>query len=97
MSEFSQLNCSYCGVLFAIEQGYRDKRKDDGKSFYCPNGHSIYFTDSNQEIIKKLESEVERQKGRANMNNNAKEFYKRSATSYKGHLTRARNRQNENT
>jgi hypothetical protein len=32
-----------CGIEFAIPNGFDDRRRNDGKSFHCPNGHSMSY------------------------------------------------------
>lgn len=44
--------CPVCGAVYALGTKYRNKRIEDGASWYCPNGHSLSFTDSTK---KKLE------------------------------------------
>lgn len=38
------VQCCSCHVLFAMPQELERRRRDDHKSFFCPNGHSQYFT-----------------------------------------------------
>lgn len=37
-------DCPACGVLFGITEDYETKRRRDGGSFRCPNGHSLSWT-----------------------------------------------------
>lgn len=37
-------DCCKCGITFAMTEDYATKRKNDHKSFYCPNGHAQYYT-----------------------------------------------------
>lgn len=37
------LECSECGVLFALGSHFMKKRREDHKWFYCPNGHSQHY------------------------------------------------------
>ncbi len=32
-----------CGVLFAAPEKLIDSRREDGQTFYCPNGHALSF------------------------------------------------------
>jgi hypothetical protein len=47
-----------CGVVFGIPKDLEARRREDGKAFYCPNGHSLYFSDRerNKEKIRRLEA-----------------------------------------
>lgn len=35
--------CGVCGVLFGLEASYQRNRREDGKTFRCPNGHEIGY------------------------------------------------------
>ena len=35
--------CIECGILFAMPADYIKTRQETGKSFYCPNGHSMVY------------------------------------------------------
>lgn len=36
--------CCNCGVAFGMDQATYDRRRNDHKSFYCPNGHGQYYS-----------------------------------------------------
>lgn len=36
-------DCPNCGVVFAIPTTLEDRRREDHRTFYCPNGHSMSF------------------------------------------------------
>lgn len=46
--------CANCGVLFAAPEMLLDKRREDGDSFYCPNGHSLVYDSENERLRKEL-------------------------------------------
>lgn len=33
-----------CGVPFQVTDGFDARRREDHRTFYCPNGHSMSFT-----------------------------------------------------
>ena len=39
------LNCYLCGTAFWIERNIYDRRMEDGRNFWCPNGHDQHFTE----------------------------------------------------
>ena len=94
--ELYVLDCGECGVIFALTTDYETRRRADGKTFYCPNGHLRAWQ----------ESEADRQRKRAEQAENALKWTRisrdaardqaqaahHSARAYKGHLTRLRNR-----
>lgn len=39
------MDCGECGVIFAVPTSFNDRRRRDGRTFYCPNGHlRVYRT-----------------------------------------------------
>lgn len=41
--ELEELECCRCGILFAAPQGYVNRLRNSGVTFYCPNGHGLIF------------------------------------------------------
>jgi len=37
------ISCSECGIVFGVPDGWHESRRNDGKSFYCPNGHGQHY------------------------------------------------------
>ena len=35
--------CADCGITFAVPDTWDKARRNDGKGFYCPNGHSLFY------------------------------------------------------
>lgn len=35
--------CGDCGVLWAMTDGFLDQRRNDHRTWYCPNGHSWHY------------------------------------------------------
>ena len=48
-SYFVVVTCAECGMMFAVPQIYKEKRKEDHKTFNCPNGHGNYFPQMSDE------------------------------------------------
>lgn len=42
--DFFISDCATCGVVFGIPETLEARRREDHRSFYCPNGHSMHFT-----------------------------------------------------
>jgi len=36
-------HCPSCGLWYPLPTHYEDARREDHKTFYCPNGHSCYY------------------------------------------------------
>lgn len=54
-SDLYVLDCASCGLVFAIPKTMEARRRKDGIAFYCPNGHSNRW----------FETEEDRQRKRA--------------------------------
>lgn len=59
-SEMYVTDCPTCGVIYGITADFEDRRREDHKSFYCPNGHSVVFSGPS-----KAEREAEEARKRA--------------------------------
>lgn len=89
------IDCPTCGVVFALTEGYAERRQSDGRSFWCPNGHAgINYGKSTAE---RLRDDLERAQRTANREGQWRiqaereaEAARRSTIAYKGHLTRIR-------
>jgi hypothetical protein len=47
-------NCTTCGIAFAMPQDFRDARLRDKKTFHCPNGHSLSYTQNEEDRLKSV-------------------------------------------
>ncbi len=49
--------CCNCSILFAMPVAMMKRLRQDGGSFYCPNGHSQHYTKTeNQKLREQLEA-----------------------------------------
>lgn len=84
-------SCIECNVKFAITKEMYNVRQNDGQSFFCPNGHSQYYTrkktlEKEMEALKlSMQSDIAYWRDRAR--GEEKEVIK-----YKKNLTRIKNR-----
>jgi hypothetical protein len=53
-------DCINCGTWFAMEATLRDQRIHDGKTFHCPNGHPMVFSENDRAKLRKAQTELER-------------------------------------
>jgi len=58
MRDFVELTCCACGIHFQLEDELLELRKQDGKLFYCPNGHNQRFVNSPADELKGLREKV---------------------------------------
>lgn len=89
------VDCAGCGVIFALTAEYAARRVEDGKRFYCPNGHLCAYAETEADRQRKRADTAERQRDRARISRDAArdqaQAAERSARAYRGHLTRMRN------
>ena len=89
-------DCPDCGVIYGITVEYEKRRREDGRGFYCPNGHNGSFGESEIDKAKRLQAKAEERLTWARSATQAArdqaEDAHHSARAYKGHLTRMRNR-----
>ena len=50
-------SCHECGVIYGLDSDFEERRRKDGKTFWCPNGHGAVFADT---LKDKLAAETER-------------------------------------
>lgn len=75
-SGFATIECCLCHTGFAVEQGLYTARKNDRRSFWCPNGHEQHFTGrtAEQEEIARLKRERDAAQAEALRQKNAREW-----------------------
>lgn len=84
------ITCYSCGTPFAMGAQYEKDRRDDHRSFFCPNGHSQAFMgESTEEALKR---QLKWSKDQAARLAAERDQYQASLRATKGHVTRLRNR-----
>lgn len=61
VSGYTDTSCCRCGLQFCLTTAFFQERRKDGKTFYCPNGHSLHYGESEAAQLKK-QLEAERQR-----------------------------------
>lgn len=84
------ITCCNCGVLFGMEEGYYNDRRQDRKSWSCPNGHQQHFTGKTDAEIAREQRDAAR--ALAQRESDRRRAAERSAAAHKGWATRIRNR-----
>lgn len=57
-NSFVSLICCKCSVSFEITETLHSLRINDGQPFYCPNGHSQFFSESLQEQLDEVKKKL---------------------------------------
>lgn len=52
-------DCPYCGMLYGVTKEYEARRRADARPFYCPDGHSQSFKESDYDRLNKKQKETE--------------------------------------
>lgn len=46
-TDFDFVDCANCGTHFGLQKSLNARRTQDGKIFYCPNGHQNVYRQDN--------------------------------------------------
>lgn len=90
-------DCPNCGIIFGIPSEYAERRREDGKGFSCPNGHTMSWEKAveDDKLMRERDNAI-RQRDWANQREQATRDQltasERSLRTTKGHITRMRNR-----
>lgn len=88
--------CCNCGVIFGMEAEYQETRKNDHKSFFCPNGHAQSYTSKTdkqklaeaQEEVRKAQERAKAAEARQTMAENSLQVERKSHQKTKNKLKR---------
>ena len=81
--------CWSCGVVYGITERMHNKRREDGGSFWCPNGHGAVFSETE---VQKLQKRLDRSARLLASAEGELVTQKQAHSTTKGKLTRARKR-----
>lgn len=46
-------SCAVCGVSFGVPEGYLEARRKDGRTIWCPNGHTLGWAETEADRLRK--------------------------------------------
>lgn len=87
--DFYTSNCPACDVEFVLYTRYEQRRRRDGHSFYCPNGHSMSFGDTEADKLRRERNLLKQQMAQKDDEIAAE---RRRAVAAKGELTKLKKR-----
>lgn len=95
--EFEIVECANCGIRFAVTSGFKQRRKEDHKDFFCPSGHSNFYPQASEteRLRKQLEAEKRGHKAaehRADVAREEARFAEYRRRAAKAQLTKMRKR-----
>jgi hypothetical protein len=89
-------DCHECGVIYGITTQYEARRREDGKNFYCPNGHRGAFGKGEIAAANARAAAAEAREKSARIRASAAydqaQAAHRSASAYRGLVTRMKNK-----
>jgi hypothetical protein len=91
-TEYLLHTCQTCGVPFAVTDGYDDRRREDGRTFYCPNGHSLTYRDTLHKQLTAAQEQLARERARHDQTRAERDAIERQRRATKGQLTKVRKR-----
>jgi hypothetical protein len=90
------VTCHSCAVVFGIEKELQKRRLNDGESFFCTNGHSQAYCDTEADRLRKqlknTEDCLKNSRDEAQRQRNLKEATERSLRGTKAVVTRMKRR-----
>ena len=90
------IDCPSCGVMFGLTDELIGRLRTNGKTFYCPNGHSQWYGESEADKVKKELEAAQRKIAMKDFElateRSSRELLKRELTATKGQLTKVKNR-----
>lgn len=88
--------CATCGITFGAPAHFIQKRREDGKSFYCPNGDNLHFGITEAARLKRelerAQRQVEFARGTATHERDQRQAAERSNAALRGVVTKAKRR-----
>lgn len=96
LCNFEAQTCCNCGISFAVDASVNSRWRETGQLFYCPNGHSQHYRETDIQKLQKQLAAEKRQKEWAQNNATAeraaRERTERRLIARKSANTRLRNR-----
>jgi hypothetical protein len=101
--EFEDQDCICCFIRFRVPKGFTERRRQDKRSFFCPNGHSMSYTENEADRLRRerdrlkqdqarLEDEARMWQATADDQRRQREAAERQAAAARGQVTKLKNR-----
>jgi hypothetical protein len=81
VDNFEIQDCVDCGVRFGVPVGFTINRRNDKRSFYCPNGHPMSYRESTADVLRRERDRLKQQL--AQKDDEAAEAFKKLAKTEK--------------
>lgn len=90
------ITCCSCGIEFGVPEHWLNKRRENGTGFWCPNGHSLSYTESTNDKLRRERDRLKQQMAYKDdalkQARDSRDYQERRAAAIKGHLTRVKKR-----
>ena len=90
------ISCGVCSIPFAMPENHHARTQQTGSWFWCPNGHKIHYTESENERLRReseqLQQRLARQVAQTVSAQDARDREKRRHAATKGALTKTKKR-----
>ena len=83
------MNCGECGITFAMPETFRKDCKELGYTWYCPNGHSRIYSETD---VNKLKRELAKEESKHDQTSAKLRDTKIKLSCEKGQRTKLKNR-----
>lgn len=83
--------CCECGLTWAVSKEWDEARMEDHKTFYCPNGCSLWYPDKNE--VETLKSELRRKEACCVAAKEEAKIAKAQFYGMKGYVTKLKKRE----
>lgn len=93
---FEEQDCIKCGVRFGVPIGFTANRRKDKGSFYCPNGHSMAYTESEEDRLRRERDKLKQNEAwyesRLKEERDSREQAERRVSAARGQITKLKKR-----
>lgn len=91
------IECGGCGQLFAMSKEFKNRRREDHKTWYCPNGCERHYPHETEKEelrrhLSETQEEVNKERGQRQSAENALDTARKQRNALKGHMGRIRKR-----
>jgi hypothetical protein len=84
--------CHDCGVAYGLGAEFLKRRREDQRTFYCPNGHGAYFPEPKITEADRLREQLEAARSLAQRERTRRELAERQRSAAKGQVTKIKRR-----
>lgn len=58
--QMTVMECGECGIQFSVPETWRAEKQHNGSGWYCPNGHSRVYRETDVDKLKRVLAEEQR-------------------------------------